>query len=145
MSAENDKSEKTFKRRLEGRLRSLGLSWVEAGNYLKGELDTGEDRTQVFLVDTNIDQIGSYEDHDILSPICRVADLEERIKAVSVTLLELTGNQKVGHVAVVNGFLVYKADCRVDAPDDVFEVLLKTVCETADRLEKILSEGLDQH
>lgn len=134
-----------FKTRLESRLSKLGLSWEESGNFLKGVVDVGEGRTQVFLVDTNVDQFGPYQDHDILSPICRVADQESRIKSVAFTLLEFTGKQKVGHVAVINGILVYKADCGIDAPEDVFGTLLRTVCKMADTLEKILTEGLDAY
>jgi hypothetical protein len=134
-----------FKTRLENRLTTCGLSWEESGNYLKGVVDVGDGRTQVFLVDTTIDQFGPYQDHDILSPICRVADQETRIKSVAFSLLEFTGKQKVGHVAVINGILVYKADCSIDAPDDVFRTLLRTVCKMADTLEKILSEGLDAY
>lgn len=134
-----------FKQRLESRLTKCGLSWEENESFLKGELEVGEGRTQVFLVDTNVDQFGPYQDHDILSPICRVADQAARIKSVAFTLLEFSGKQKVGHVAVINGFLVYKADCSLDAPDDVFETLLRTVCKMADTLEKILTEGLDAY
>lgn len=132
-----------FKKRLENRLTKSGLPWEECGSYLKGVLDVGSGRTQAFLVDTNVDQFGPYQDHDILSPICRVADQESRIKTVAYSLLEFTGKQKVGHVAVINGILVYKADCSVDASDDVFDTLLRTVCKMADTLEKILTEGLD--
>jgi hypothetical protein len=134
-----------FKKHLEGRLASCGLSWEESGNYLKGVLDVGDGRTQVFLVDTNIDHFGNYQDHDILSPICRVVDQEARIKDVALSLLEFTGKQKVGHVAVINGILVYKADCSIDAPTEVFDTLLRTICKMADTLEKILTEGLDAY
>jgi hypothetical protein len=134
-----------FKTRLKNRLTKCGLSWEESGNYLKGVIDVGSGRTQLFLVDTNIDQFGPYQDHDILSPICRVADQETRIKAVAFTLLEFSGKQKFGHVAVINGTLVYKADCSVDAPDEVFDTLLRTVCKLADTLEKILTEGMDAY
>jgi len=134
-----------FKLRLESRLSKCGLSWEESGTYLKGVLDLGSGRTQVFLVDTNVDQFGPYQDHDILSPICRVADQDARIRSVAYTLLEFTGKQKVGHVAVLNGILVYKADCSVDAPDEVFDTLLRTVCKLADTLEGILTEGLDAY
>ena len=115
-----------FKRRLESKLSKCGLEWTESEHYLKGVLD-----------------VGPYQDHDILSPICRVADQSERIKAIAFALLELSGKQKVGHVAVINGILVCKADCSVDAPDEIFETLLRTICKMADTLEKILTEGLD--
>lgn len=134
-----------FKQRLESRLTRCGLSWEETENYLKGILEVGEGRTQVFLIDTNIDQFGPYQDHDILSPICRVADQETRIKSAAFSLLEFTGKQKVGHVAVINGILAYKADCSIDALDEVFATLLRTVCKMADTLEKILTEGLDAY
>jgi hypothetical protein len=134
-----------FKKHLEARLGSLGLSWQESEGYLRGEIDVGSGRTQAFLVDTHVDQFGPYRDHDILSPICRVADQEARIRDVAYTLLEFTGKQKVGHVAVINGMLVYKADCSIDAPDDAFDALLRTVCKMADTLENILTEGLDAY
>lgn len=134
-----------FKQRLESRLTKSGLMWEESETYLKGVLEVGEGRTQVFLIDTSIDQFGPYQDHDILSPICRVADQEPRIKSLAFTLLEFTGKQKLGHVAVINGMLVYKADCSIDAPEDVFETLLRTVCKIADTLEKLLTEGLDAY
>ena len=132
-----------FKTRLKTRLSKCGLECSESEHYLKGVMDVGSGRTQVFLVDTNVDHFGPYQDHDILSPVCRVADQAERIRAIAFTLLEFSGKQKVGHVAVVNGILVCKADCSVDAPDEIFETLLRTICKMADTLEKILTEGLD--
>ena len=134
-----------FKRRLESKLSKCGLEWTESEHYLKGVLDVGSGRTQAFLVDTNVDHFGPYQDHDILSPVCRVADQAKRIKAVAFALLEFSGKQKVGHVAVLNGMLVCKADCSVDAPDEVFETLLRTICKMADTLETILTEGLDAY
>ena len=134
-----------YKKRLEGKLSKCGLEWSETEHYLKGVMDVGSGRTQVFLVDTTVDHFGPYQDHDILSPVCRVADQAERIKAAAFALLEFSGKQKVGNVAVINGTLVYKADCSVDAPDEVFETLLQTVCRLADTLETILTEGLDAY
>jgi hypothetical protein len=79
-----------FKSRIESKLSKCGLEWKESEHYLKGVLDVGSGRTQAFLVDTNVDHFGPYQDHDILSPVCRVADQSERIKAVAFALMPQT-------------------------------------------------------
>jgi len=131
------------KQRIEAQLASCGLQWTESSGYFKGIVDVAEGRTQVFLVDFDVDQLGSYQDFDILSPICRIADQEARVKKIAYALLEFSGKQKLGHVAVSQGMLVYKADCPIDAPAAVFQAVLQTVCKLADVLERIVTDGSD--
>lgn len=133
----------TIRQKIEQHLASCGLQWTEAPGYLKGVIDVADGRTQVFLVDYDADQLGPYQDFDVLSPICRIADQEARVKVVAYSLLEFSGKQKLGHVAVHGGMLVFKADCPVDAPASVFQTVLQTVCKTADVLEKIITNGGD--
>lgn len=133
----------TTRHAIERHLSSCGLQWTETPGYLKGVIGVAEDRTQVFMVDYDADQLGPYQDFDILSPVCRIADREARVKEIALSLLEFTGKQKLGHVAVLGGMLVFKADCPVDAPTSVFETVLQTVCKTADILEKIITDGGD--
>ncbi len=133
----------TTKEKIERHLASCGLQWSDATGYLKGVVDVAEGRTQVFLVDYDADQLGPYEDFDVISPVCRIADQESRVRAVAYSLLEFAGKQKLGHVAILQGMLVYKADCPVDAPTEIFQTVLQTVCKTADVLEKIITDGGD--
>lgn len=129
--------------RIEQYLSSCGLQYTEAAGYLKGVLEVAEGRTQAFLVDFEADELGPYQDFDILSPVCRIADQEMRVKEAAFTLLEFSGKQKLGNVAVLQGMLIFKADCPVDAPLSVFQTVLHTVCKTADVLEKIITDGGD--
>ncbi len=134
----------TIKQKIEHRLASCGLQWSDSTGYFKGVLDVGEGRTQLFFVDYDADELGPYQDFDVISPICRVTGQESKVKAIAYTLLEFAGKRKLGHVAVLNELLVYKADCPVDAPTEVFQTVLQTVCETADVLEKIITDGGDE-
>jgi hypothetical protein len=131
------------KQRIEQHLASCGIQWAEAAGYFKGVIDVADGRTQVFMVDFDADELGPYQDFDILSPVCRIADQEARVKQIAYPLLEFSGKQKFGHVAVFQGMLVYKADCPIDAPTAVFQTVLQTVCKTADVLEKIVTDGAD--
>lgn len=128
---------------IERHLAACGLTYSDAGGYLRGVVDLGEGRTQLFLVDVDVDQMGPYRDFDILSPICKVAEHEAKLKALAYTLLEFSGKQKLGSLSIRHETLVYKADCPLEAPTEVFKTILTTVCRTADTLEKILTDGSD--
>ena len=73
-------------------------------------MDLGEGRTQSFLVDYDVDQLGSYQDVDVLSPICKIAEYGAQVKAVAYQLLEFSGKQKIGSVCIRGETLLFKAD-----------------------------------
>jgi len=122
-------------------LEGSGLEYQASSYYLRGTLKLAGGRTQMWFIDPKTDSVGDYEDHDILSPIADLGTHRAKVEKKAFRLLEFNGKRRLGHVCVMGGMALFKADCSVDVSPEAFRSVVEEVCRVADALENSLTEG----
>lgn len=127
--------------RLQAMLDGSGLKYRVEGDLVRLMFDTVDGRDQLVIIQANPDQMGPYEDFDVLSA---VMDASQLTPAVAMHLLKYAAQRKLGAIAVIGNRVYLKHDLYAGATPEALMAVVYSIAKDADELEKALTNGADQ-
>lgn len=121
---------------LESKLKEAGVKFEDIGTHFKGVFRVNGERTQMFLIDYDADDLRGHQEYDFMSFIGS-ADDASAVKAAC----EIAGNKKRGGIVIWGGMICLKYEVGVDWDSAVMRANLEALCQNADEMEAAVVGG----